>query len=194
MIIKTGNERPGEIWRGKLEKGTDRDAALTNAGVRHFGSWPEALKAAGFDARALLLEKKRKVRTYPDGDSVLLAIRARHKGRLPVTAAQLTRGPHQDQKLLHSGTEYFGKWDLALEAAGLDPSKIRQQVCLARRHYPDRDAVLSGIRRRITQGLPMNSTSLQKGENIDHALFTHARRFFGSWKAAVAAVECGTAY
>jgi hypothetical protein len=142
----------------KTRKGNGQGCSLTNAGVRHFGSWPEAHKAAGFDARALLFDMKRKVRTYLDGDSVVLPIRARHQGRLPMTAAQLTRGPDQDQKLLHSGTEYFGKWDLALEAAGLDPSKIRQQMCFARRHYPDPDPVLSGIRRRIIRGLPMNRT------------------------------------
>jgi hypothetical protein len=180
--------RPIQRW--ELEKGTDRDAALTSAGVRHFGSWPEALKAAGFDARTLLREKKRQMRTYPDKESVVRAISKRHQAGMPVTAAQLTRGDHPDLKLLHSGTEYFGKWDRALETAGIDPSQLRQQIILNQRHYPDRGAVLSGIRRRIAQGLPMNPTSLQRGADVDLALFTHARRFFGSWKAAIAAIEC----
>ena len=80
----------------------------------------------------------------------------------------------------------FGSWDAALQRAGLDPAEIRLQlpfrVWSARR-------VVSDIKRRHREGLPLYAQQVEVGHDRDVELLWKGRQFFGSWEKAIRAAK-----
>lgn len=72
----------------------------------------------------------------------------------------------------------FGSWKAAIEAAGLDYSKIR------RYQKWTRERVISQIRKAHKQGKPINSIAMQ---NNNKALYMAAIKRFDNWENAVSA-------
>lgn len=97
----------------ELYEKAPRERALVKCGKEYFGSWRETLNAAGVKP----CDPRRK---YPDETSVLKAIKTRWKNSLSLIAEQVHRGEHRDPSLLRWGKKYFGSWDAALLAAGVN--------------------------------------------------------------------------
>lgn len=94
--------------------------SLRNAAYRFFGSWRKALLLAGLDPDKI---QKRKPRCKPwTVDTALREIQRKH-----AAGEALNTNDISPYSLRMSGVKFFGSWDAALTAAGLDPSMIRKK-------------------------------------------------------------------
>jgi len=134
-IQKDDSEETKEILRDRFGKEIT-GIAVSRAAIGHFGSWPAGLKAAGFnpnEIRAAMAWSK---------EHIVTAIKLLHEASVAVNAGAIqddrtrrTRmllkehfGIEITGKALHSSARnYFGSWDNALIAAGLNPYEIRQK-------------------------------------------------------------------
>jgi len=168
-------------------------SSLYRAGARLLGSWRRALKAAGLDPERI---QKHRVASKPwKTDTVLQEIRRKHKVGEPLNGRDV-----HPQSLHGGGVRFFGSWDEALTAAGLDPSKIRKRPVAPKRpprQSPEEKAIirdrriqrekadaLKGILRREHTGLPLNHTAVLRDDRRLHA---DILRLFGTWDAAMRA-------
>ncbi len=94
------------------------DPALAASALRPngFGSWPEAIEAAGLDINEVARYK------YWNKDLVLKTIKELHKSRENLSSRNVQKN---HQSLFCAARRRYETWDKALEAAGLDVSKIR---------------------------------------------------------------------
>lgn len=83
-------------------------------------------------------------RTDWTDDLVIKEIKARYRRRRPMNLQAVMSDA--GQALTHQARKHFGSWDAALEAAGMDPAKIRQNRVWTR------DDVIAGIRARQAAG------------------------------------------
>ena len=168
-----------------------RDSTLYTSGRKHFRSWDKALSAAGLDPD---LESGKRYR-YPDADSVLQEIKRRRKMNLPLNMAALYAGSERDgdATLAILGGKYFGGWDEALSAAGIDPHTVHKPPGSPRK-YPDKSSVVQEIRKRRRSGLSLKLSSLRHGakKSRDRRLIIRGREYFGSWPAALKAARAKT--
>ena len=140
---------------------------LHSGAYRHFGSWRNALVAAGINA--CNVERRR------DWD------KAKVIGRLRDLCG---RGHSLRRKVIHrndsgfssAACTLFGSWCNALIAAGINPELI------CRVPQWDRDRIIEAILLRVVQGDALGSTTVRP-----RTLKTAAVREFGSWGAALAA-------
>ena len=100
------------------------NSGLLSAARRHFGAWERALKAAGCDVSRI-----RKRRDW-DRRSVAAEIRRLRKRGESLNVAT-ARETHSG--LVWAARHYYGTWDRALKAAGMDPKKIRLRAERRRR-------------------------------------------------------------
>lgn len=166
-------------------KGRWREATLLRCGMEYFGSWPNALKAAGLDLKEAL--KRKGARKYQTKDDIIAGIRARQKRNWPLSIAEVIMGNKKRRECMLGvyGTKYFGSWAKALKAAGIDPKEYYRQLNVRRRKYPDANKVLQGIKQRIKRGRRLNSSALLCGPDRDIPLWRWAETFFGSWYKAL---------
>jgi hypothetical protein len=146
------------------ERGVDN--GLYAAGARVFGSWPNAVRAAGIaPSRAHAAEK------WPPG-KIQMTIRTLSARRRPLRPSEL-----QDRygHLIRAAQRYFGSWSKAVIAAGVDPSK------LMRAGPWTRDRVIEGILKRALNNEPLGSRLVQP-----RSLVNAATSIFGNWEAALA--------
>lgn len=142
---------------------------LIRAATKLFGSWDEALRAAGVDPSEVRLRGSGVSWSKP---LVVREIRKRKARGEPLNS----RGIRQDEfgnQIFQSGSRLFGSWDAALRAAGLDPEQVKK-----RKAVWSRTEVLEAIRERQGRGLPLNQAA-------NAALSMVAKRVFGSWDAAL---------
>ncbi len=94
-----------------------KDDVLYGSMLRLFGSFDEAVRAAGLEP----------VRIYREWDhgSIVAAISDRHTAGLDLNMAALTR---EDGGLLTAATDRFGSWDDAVRAAGIDPEEVSREA------------------------------------------------------------------
>lgn len=91
--------------------------ALVTVAIRHFGSWQQALAAAGFDPDR---ESPWRAQKYPSAELVLESIRRRHREGLSLDTTFLQRhriSQGGDAILPWCAKKFFGSWDTALAAA-----------------------------------------------------------------------------
>jgi DNA-binding protein H-NS len=143
------------------------DSALHSAAQRIFGSWQNAIQAAGIAPRQMPSGK----RWSPA--KILVAIRHLARRQRPLTALQMERHHHN---IVTAARRHFGSWNKAVLAAGVDPSKLRRVLPWK----PER--IIEAI---LTRALRNDSLSARQVE--PRSLTAAAKRFFGSWPAAVAA-------
>ncbi len=144
-----------------LNSGANRGDWLYANAVRFFGSWGQAVEAAGFRYDHVKLRNLSRA-------EVLRRLRALVGRGEPVLA---TRHP----QLRQAAGNYFASWKEALVAAGADPTDGRKWT---------RATVAAAIARDIALGLPVNSVAMVKG---NEGLYAAGRRRFGSWAKAVEA-------
>ena len=164
------------------KEGEHKDYSLYKRGVEYFGSWRAAIKAAGLDYADF---HPRPERRYPDAASVVEEIKCRANLGLPLNGTKLEkRGKYQDVALYTSGSEYFGSWRAAVEAASVDFKTLRPSLP---RMHPDGASVVTEIQRRVKANIPVNSAALKAGKHRSKILLNRGREYFGSWPAALEA-------
>lgn len=164
-VVRRIRQRAAEglpLYMGIVER---TECTLPSAALRWFGSWSQALEAAGIDPGVWA---KRVPKWTPQG--VVKAIRTMHARRAAVGHTALKRN-----SITRAGIQFFGNWDAALHAAGLDPRMFRD-----RRTPWKPDEVLDEIRRKARAGEPLNAKNVSP-----YSLRRRGRVFFGSWDAAL---------
>jgi len=156
----------------KLNSGAvgHEDPGLVRAGTKLFGSWDQALTAAGIDPKAIRL---RQVWTK---ELVVAAIKKRARKGLKLNIGKVRE---EDVLLGVAGYKLFGSWDNAVEAAGLNPDDVR-----INRQTWTKESVVAAVKERARRGLPLNAGALQVD---DSSLGRIGGRLFGSWDKALAA-------
>jgi hypothetical protein len=144
------------------------DIKLAAAAKRHFGSWSNAVAAAGLTD---VYRPPTPTRSWTKA-SVLEAIQAWDQQGRPLTDVS-----KQDQGLYCGAKQLFGSWRAALHAAGFES---------ARRVWSKR-TIVNEIRDRRQQG-----QSLSSGLPANTNLTAAAARHFGTWRKALraAGVTC----
>lgn len=135
------------------------DSPLLLAARTVFGTWHEALTAAGLVGAGSLRIWNR--------SRVLVAIQARHNQGLPLTGIW-----KDDPVLACAAKRLYGSWSQAVKAAGCKPATRRW----------NKQLVIEAIQARHREGLPLRGVY-----NDDLGLCGAARLHFGSWRAAMAA-------
>ena len=139
--------------------------------------WSQAARAAGVDPASVQRMKGR----YPTKQRVIREIRRRRRIGMPVNAVALVRD-EPDVQLLRQANQFFGSWDAALEASGLEPNSIRVRK---RSPYQTDQEIMRAIRERHRRGLPLNPVGVRSGKWADKPLHDAGRNRFGSWRQAV---------
>jgi hypothetical protein len=150
-------------------------APMVYAAIRpnHFGSWKNALTAAGLEAEEIYRYK-----SWED-ENIIEEIQ-----RLGRSGADLSskKMDETSNSLIATARRRFGSWGEAVSRAGLDYDKIR------RRRRWTTEMIAREIRALGDEGAPLTSTEIRQR---NPALFAAAckQRFFGSWVNAVKAAQ-----
>ncbi len=101
-----------------------RPKSLSSAGIRVFGSWGQALAAAGLDPKRYVpgCWATKNSGPYPTNESVLQAVQTRLQERRLINALAVYR---EDRPLYRTAQRLFGNWRNTLAAAGLNPQEFR---------------------------------------------------------------------
>lgn len=145
---------------------------LMRAAMRYYGSWRDAVKAAGVD-----YDSVRKYRTW-SRPRIIQRIRELHERGEDLSWRNVST--NLDPQLAAAATKpkHFGSWRRAIEAAGIDYQEVR------RYHQWDEQTIINRIRELYEQGVSLNAKSI---EEVDIPLITAARRRFESWDKALQA-------
>jgi hypothetical protein len=155
---------------------------LYRRALHYFPDWDTVLSALGIEPDKARLAAARREWTR---DSVIKALCNRVLTARPVNRA----GVRADQPSLEYAAErLFGSFNRALKAAGLDAQEIRDKAAWQGK-YTTRRTVIDAILDRHRAGLPLNDRGVSRGPHGDTALYSKARRMFGSWRAAVVAAH-----
>lgn len=149
------------------------DSRLFSAGRRHFGSWNNALRAAGIEVPSRQ-EKQRLPRGHWTRTRVVAGIKQRHQAGDALYAHALHQ---QHNQLIAAATYHFGSWAEALRAAGLDPEAIR----VTKRRSAG--TIIEEICGMAELGADLSDAAVRRR---NRALHGAAERYFGSWRTAVA--------
>ncbi len=146
--------------RRKLRKTQYEDKPLYSSARRYFGSWGNAVKAAGFSLSvedyfySLDQVQLKIVELYERGDSMRL-----HS--------------HKDEKLKRSVIKHFGTWSRAVKSLGLDAELKRTWT---------NQKVIDALRHRWANGRDLARTRFE-----DPGLVSAACTRFGGWVKALEA-------
>jgi hypothetical protein len=148
------------------------DCGLGGAARRYFGTWEEAVEAAGLDYS--------RINPFKDRSRRALAAELRRwvKKHGPLSWADMNA---RDVALLSSVNRRFGSLEQAAKSLRL-PYRSLMPLWT-------KDRIVKQIRKRYRGKLPLRSQAVKSD---DSALFAAARRYFGSWTKALRAA--GYAY
>jgi hypothetical protein len=156
--------------RGEPLAVTKTPSSLVSAAQRIFGSWREAIEAAGFQYDEIVLARR-----YDD-DDLLEWLRALARTRPDMTLYDLDRhGQHTV-----ACRRRWGSLEAAAEAAGLSgwPVRVRHEAM-------SRDEVVKTLRRLVRARVPINLTHV-RGHPGFSRLVNSAFKHFATWDDAVA--------
>lgn len=145
---------------------------LMRAATRYYGSWAEAVKAAGLDYS--------KIRKYHSWNRQRIIERIQELYQRGEDLSWRNVMTRLDPKLAAAAAKpkHFGSWRKAIEAAGIR----YQDVCRYNRW--DEETIIRRVRELYEQGVPLNAKNI---EEQDISLITAARRYFDSWDKALQA-------
>jgi hypothetical protein len=150
--------------------------ALLSAAAYHFGSYRSAIEKAGIDY-AEVIQRPR----WNKPRIIRLLKEAKRKGVELHWSAVTKRGDEYARAAFAAiQPRLFGRWDRALQAAGLDADDV-----VIYRAW-DKDAVVFELKARAQNGEALNSGGLQKD---DPGLHAAAIRYFGSYPNALKAAK-----
>lgn len=148
-----------------LARGEGVGSPLYQAASRIFGSWQNALTAAGVSPQRVLAPD----RWTPA--RIVGIIRTLSRRDQPLRSAELKQ---RYGHLVAASRRVFGSWSGAIIAAGVDPVKLRRVAPWS----PER--VVEAILQRALEGAPLGSRSV-----IPRSLAEAGARHFGSWASAL---------
>jgi hypothetical protein len=161
LLAREGNGLPLAV------SGLGADKAMYSAARRIFGSWRNAILAAGIAPQEVMIWE----RWSPA--KILVMIRHLARRNRPLTTQQMRK---RHYNVVSAARRHFGSWNKAILAAGVDPSKLRRVVPWT----PER--VIEGI---LTRALRNESLAARLVE--PRSLIEAGHRFFGSWHGAIQA-------
>ncbi|MDP2677054.1 MAG: hypothetical protein Q8O83_05240 [bacterium] len=142
------------------------------AAKRYFGSWKNAIEAAGFD-----YQKTHRILTRSwDKKKIIQVIRERHRDNLPLNGFAVY---HQDRGLYVATKRYFGKggWRKALRLAGFDWRDFSPN----RKWF--KGDIISEIKMLHGYSIPLYENYLRR--HGYGKMISGARKLFGSWEKAI---------
>ena len=152
-----------------------RQQGLLAAANYHFGSWAEAVNAAGVD----YANEVRKIPKWTR-ERITRAIQDAYRKKADLSWTSVTKNKEYSAMAYAAIRDnQFGSWDSALEASGIAPAKVRRYEAW------DEAKIVRSIKARAGRKKPLNSKAMQ---DEDSKLFNAALNYFGGWdKALVAA-------
>jgi len=169
LIITTIQERVAKGLPINLGAVQADDHVLYSAAIRYFGTWSAAVEASGFSYDDVRLNE------VWSNDLVVAAIQERVARGLPINSGTVQA---DDRALYGAAHKYIGTWSAAVEASGFSYDEVRLNQKWSK------DLMITAIQERVAKGLPINATYVNDNNS---ALYRAARRYFGTWKAAVEA-------
>ncbi len=140
---------------------------LYQAGSRKFGSWRNAIQAAGISPERVNCGE----RWSPAKILGMIRHLARHRSPLCVTQLERKYG-----SMLTAARRMFGSWSKAVIAAGVNPAKFQRVVPWTR------ERVIEAILTRALRNQAIAARFIQP-----KSLVEAGQKFFGTWVAAVEA-------
>jgi len=168
-IYKSGgrlNSNYAQKWRRKLYM----------AAYAYLGGWEKAVEAAGIPySKVKVLE-----RPHPkwSKEKIILQIQKLHQSDRPINSNYIQLHSIRTSRLYHSAVKYFGGWEEAVQAAGLDYDLVRVRTL---RSW-SKTAIVKAISERSKNGLSLNGFAVSKE---DRGLYQAAKRHIGSWRKAL---------
>lgn len=165
---------------------------LVVAAVRYFGSWRQAVEAAGLDYDQVLAKsqagRSRKLARWTR-EEIITRIRQLHLRQEDLASAQV-RKTYPSLHAYARKPEFFGSWEAALQAAGLNPDEVESA---SRRVRPPagkawlRLLLLERLKELEQAGQPVaNSEEIKKHHP---SLYHSAVILFGTWQKAATALR-----
>ncbi|MFO8061338.1 MAG: hypothetical protein R6U31_00255 [bacterium] len=144
------------------------------AGVKYFGSWPETIRAAGFDYSDIMelpyIKTPYDEKKHWTNELIAEEILEHYNNGSDISSRRMQRYHSQ---LFYAAAEHFGSWKDAVEYAGIDYSKVRKYV---EKWTPER--VVEEIKKMKKDNIPLNFSSIEKH---NASLVQKACDIFGSW-------------
>lgn len=161
LLEREANGLPLTVGGDGVEK------SLYGAARRIFGSWRNAIQAAGIAPQQVL--------TWERWSPARILVMIRHLARRdrPLSTGQMERRYHN---LVSSARRHYGSWSKAVLAAGVKPTRLQRVVPW------NAERVIETI---LTRALRNESLVARLVE--PRSLVEAGQRFFGNWPAAVSA-------
>ncbi len=139
-----------------------------------FGSWRDAIRAAGLDPKEVCKRKRKWTQ-----ERILQEIQRLHREGEDLSHSAAKRN-HQYLVVVAVDDRMFGSWRNAIEAAGLDYEKI------SKHRFWSKERIIEDIKELNAKG---EDLSHEAAKNRHGALVSAAssKRYFGSWRAAIEA-------
>ena len=153
----------------RLEINGFGDLRFGLAAKRYFGTWRDAVSAAGLESR---LPEPSRTRSWTS-EKVLETIRS-----ISQSDEKVSKAWKQDSGLYSASKKHFGSWREAVLAAGCKPARRRWS----------KELVIHEIQQRNRNDQPLTSIVFMQ----DPPLAGAATRLFGNWKAALVAAGIST--
>lgn len=143
------------------------DCPAAEAGIRLYGTWTAALRAAKLDPSKILLVRR--------WSKAALVRDMRRRARGGVLRPALV-GHRRLASLRAAARNLFGSWEKALASAGLRPL-VRPRVVWTR------ESILAFLRERVRKGMSLGYKDVSRSEPM---IATYCKRLFGkSWGAVL---------
>ncbi len=148
------------------------DVPLLRAAMRHFGSWRNAVEAAGIS-----YDDIRRYKTWTKA-RIIERIQQLHKEEADLSWRHVSTQLDPQLAAAACKRKHFGSWRAALAASGLDYNLIRKY-----QDWTD-EMITQRVLELHNEGVNLNARHI---EETDITLITAARRHFQSWDGAVTA-------
>jgi len=153
------------------KKVAETNIRLIAAGCKYFGSWRNAVEAAGFDYDQFLAKHRW------TKEKVISQIQAFYKAKKTLKYKEVCR---EGKELYSAASKRFGNWRKAVAAAGFD----YEELFLRKEREEKKEKVISEIRAYYKAN---GTLQYKKVCKLNRPLVTAAFIYFGSWRNAVEA-------
>ena len=147
---------------------------LAIAAREFFGNWPAAIKKAGLEYDEI------RRHAWWSREKIVQMIRELHADGVALSHAKM-RQRHSALVAAAGSPRYFGSWERAVEAAGVDYDVVR---CGTRW---DRAKIIAKIKELHREGKPLNNAGMRQLGLRGMVEAARRERNFGSWAGAVEA-------